>query len=219
MGFFDSLGSALGGIGSIVGTVAPIIGQIANRPRSSDAPAVAQLGQQSQAANQAARAAIDPNDPMYRNLVRLEEESGRVDIAKAVNEHMRQRKRMMHRLGGRRYEAWFNPEREDEGMSQAISREGIEVGNRARKTARDTLLQSSAAQSGQLNATANLAQLQNQQATQRSNYGVNMGNLIGQGGRTLADSDWIKALTNQMQYNQYYGPPGYDPYTSQNYYG
>lgn len=204
MGFFDSIGSFLGGVGA----VAPLIGQVINRPRKSDAPAVQQLGQDTQQANAMAAAAVNPNDPMYRNLLRLEEEKGRVDIARAVNEHLRQRKNMIRRLGGQRYSSLFNPEREDEGLSRAIASEGAASGERARATTRDTLLAGAGKLQGGLASTANLANLQTNQADRRRNFGINVGTAIGQGATALGNSDWLKALQGQLQHNSIYGPPG-----------
>ena len=215
MGFFDSVGSFLGGVGGIASVAAPLIGALKNKPRP--APATAQLDARSTQANRMASAAADPNDPMYRNLVRLEEESGRVDIARAVNEMLRQRQHLARKFGPVRYRGWFNPEREDEALSTTISQQGVEVGNKARKTARDTLINSANAQSGTLSATGNLAQLQGQQgAAQRMATGQ-LYNTIGAAGKTIADpkwrktmldNDWIKALNNTMTNSSIYGPPG-----------
>ena len=206
MGFFDSLGSFLGGVGGIASVAAPIIGGLKSRPK--DAPATAQLGADTQQANQMAAAAVNPNDPMYRNLLRLEEEKGRVDIARAVNEHLRQRKNMVRRLGSNRYSALFNPEREDEGMSRAIAQEGAASGERARATTRDTLLAGAGRIQGGLSATAAQAGLQNQQNAAKNQSTANIYNAVGQFGGNLANNDWLKALQKQLQYNETYGAPG-----------
>ena len=206
MGFFDSLGSFLGGVGSIANVAAPLIGGLKSRPK--EAPAVAQLGADTQQANQMAAAAVNPNDPMFKNLLRLEEEKGRVDIARAVNEHLRQRKNMMHRLGANRYSSLFNPEREDENVSRAIAQEGAASGERARATTRDTLLAGAGRLQGGLPATASLAQLQGQQDAARRQSTANIYNTVGQIGGNLANNDWLKALQGQLQYNSIYGPPG-----------
>lgn len=217
MGFFDSLGSFMGGVGGIASVAAPLIGAFKNKPKAS--PATAQLDQRSQQANQMATASADPNDPMYRNLVRLEEESGRVDLARAVNEMLRQRKHLGQKYGNSRYGAWFNPEREDERLSQDISGKGIEIGNRARATARNTLLQGSQAASGTLGATANLANIQGQQEAARQNQNKAIYGGIGDLGKSMAGSDWIKALTKQTGYNNIYDPPGGNNYYDWQYYG
>jgi len=193
MAFWESLGN-------ILSVGAPIAGALRSRPRASDVPATGQLAAQTQQANRMSMAAVDPNSPLYRNLLRLEEESGRVDIAKAVNEMLRQRQRAVRKFGATRYGARFNPEREDEALSSAIAREGANVGERARGNVRNTLLQGASATQGGMPGLTNLAQLQGAQAQQRRGWTSDLFGAIGQAGRWLGSGQ--QQGTNQEQKKQ-----------------
>ena len=206
MGFFDSIGDFLGGAGKIVGVAAPVINAFTNRPRK--APAAGQLDARATQANQMASAAVNPDDPMYRNLVALEEEKGRLDIARSVNELLRQRRNMMKRLGDRRYAAWFNPEREDEALSSSVAREGAAVGERARKTVSARLLGGATGVQQGLGATTNLANIQGQQDQARRSRNDAIYRGIGGIGVSPEFQNWTKALNNRMVQESIYGPPG-----------
>lgn len=179
MSFWDSLST-------ILSVGAPIVGGLFGRPKNKPSAAEQQMmANATQSANMA-RAATDPNDPMYRNLVRMEEETSRRDISESVNEMLRQRKRMSRGYGGGTG-GYFSSDSGDQNISKAIARAGLDAGDRARGTARNTLLQGSQALMGGAPALQSAAQMSGRRSDQRGQFISNIGAAIGQGAGYYTD--------------------------------
>jgi hypothetical protein len=148
-------------------------------------------------------ASINPNDPKFKNLVALFEESNRANAIKNIQNIMNQDARSRARGGGGFI---VNPERRDEFRSNALNQAFMDAGEKAR-------LEAAGALSGAATGYGGLIPYQQQQDALRSQQ-------IGALGGMAADAipgiaDLFKGYAPQS-YAPTYGPTpgGGDPYFS-----